>query len=61
MDRSLAEILEVRSKAFADLLNHHSGEVREFAKIKLALIEKSVRKNREKEAEENNRLEQRFE
>jgi hypothetical protein len=58
---SLAEILEVRSKAFADLLNHHSGEVREFAKIKLTLIEKSIRKNREKEAEENNRREQRFE
>ena len=58
---SPAEILEVRSKAFAELLNHHSPEVREFAKIKLTLIEKAVQKNREQEAEENSWREQRFE
>ena len=58
---SLANILEVRSRAFAELLEHPSHEVREFARHKLALIEKSVRKNREQEAEENSRREQRFE
>ena len=58
---SLAEILAVRSKAFAALLDHRSHEVRELAKIKLDLIDKSVRENRVREAEENNRREQRFE
>lgn len=58
---NLSEILEARSKAFAELLNHHSREVREFAKIKLAHIEKSISKNREQEAKANNQHEQRFE
>lgn len=58
---SLAEILKVRSKAFAELLNHHSPNVRELAKIKLSLIDKSVRDNREREAEEHTRREQKFE
>lgn len=58
---SLAEILEVRSKAFSELLEHPTPEVREFAKTKLGLIEQSVRINREREAEENSRREQRFE
>jgi hypothetical protein len=58
---SLADILEVRSRAFAELLEHPSHEVRVFARQKLTLIEKSVRKNREQEAEENSWREQRFE
>lgn len=58
---SLAKILEDRSKAFAELLEHDSREVRELAKIKLVLIEKSVLKNRENEAKENNTYEQLFE
>jgi hypothetical protein len=58
---SLAEILEVRSKAFAELLNHHSPEVRELAKAKLTSLEEMIRKKREQEAEEYGRREQRFE
>lgn len=58
---SLADILEVRSRAFAGLLEHPSHEVREFARLKLTLIEKSVRKNRAQEAEENSWRERRFE
>jgi hypothetical protein len=58
---SLAEILEVRSEAFSDLLSHQSIEVRELAKTKLSLLKKSVQENRAREAEENNWHEQRFE
>ncbi|MFH1983192.1 MAG: hypothetical protein ABIL58_15220 [Pseudomonadota bacterium] len=58
---SLAEILEVRSRAFAELLSHQSPEVREFVKDKLKIIEESVRKNRIQEAERNSLREQRFE
>ncbi len=58
---SLADILEVRSEAFADLLNHVSPEVREIARTKLSLLNRSIRENREREAEEYNRREQRFE
>ncbi|MBN2267692.1 MAG: hypothetical protein JW725_05155 [Candidatus Babeliaceae bacterium] len=58
---SLADILEVRSRAFAELLEHSSHEVREFAKLKLTQIEKSVRQNREQEAERNKWREQKFE
>lgn len=58
---SLADILEVRSRAFAELLEHSSHEVREFARLKLTQIEKSVRQNREQEAERNSWREQRFE
>ncbi|MBU3950398.1 MAG: hypothetical protein KJ826_19540 [Proteobacteria bacterium] len=58
---SLADILETRSKAFAELLEHPSHEVCECARLKLSLIEKSIRKNREQEAKLDNRREQRFE
>ena len=58
---SLAEILEVRSKAFAELLDHDSLEVREIAKVKLVKIENSAREKRKEEAEKSNRYEQRFE
>lgn len=58
---SLAEILEVRAKAFAELLNHASPEVQEMAKTKLVLLNRSVKENREQEAKDHARREQRFE
>ncbi|WP_179038216.1 hypothetical protein [Limnobaculum xujianqingii] len=58
---SLADILEARSQAFSELLNHDSPEVREIAKAKLSLLNRSIRENRERETEEYNRREQRFE
>lgn len=58
---SLADILEVRSEAFAELLTHVSPEVREVAKTKLSLLNRAIRENRESEVEEYNRREQRFE
>ncbi|MCI5161845.1 MAG: hypothetical protein D3917_07445 [Candidatus Electrothrix sp. AX5] len=58
---SLADILEVRSRAFAELLDHPSHEVLELANIKLALIKKSISINREQEEKENSSREQRFE
>ena len=58
---SLADILETRSEAFAELLEHPSYEVRECARLKLSLIEKSIRKNRERESKLDNWREQRFE
>jgi hypothetical protein len=58
---SLANILEVRSKAFAELLNHDSSKVQDIAKDKLSLLNRRVREEKEREAEENNQREQRFE
>ena len=58
---SLADILEIRSKAFAELLNHTSSEVQEMAKTKLSLLNRSIVENREREAAEYNWREQRFE
>lgn len=58
---SLAGILEARSRAFAELLEHPTHEVREFARLKLSLIQKSIRKNREQEGKENSWRERRFE
>lgn len=49
---SLWEILEARSKAFVEHLDHHSPKVREIAKAKLTLIEKSIREEREQEAKD---------
>jgi hypothetical protein len=58
---SLADILEARSKAFAELVEYPNPEVRTLARAKLAILEKSIRKEREREAEEHNEREQRFE
>ena len=58
---SRADILEVRSKAFAELLNHGSPEVQEMAKTKLSLLNRSVSEDREREAKKCNQREQRFE
>lgn len=59
--KPLADILEVRSEAFAELLDHVSPEMREMVKTKLSLLNRSIRENRECEAEEYNQREQRFE
>ncbi|RWX47765.1 hypothetical protein VT99_11491, partial [Candidatus Electrothrix marina] len=45
----------------SELLEHPSHEVREIANPKLALIKKSVHRNREREAKRNSSREQRFE
>jgi len=58
---SLADILEIRSHAFSELLKHPSKEVRSLAADKLKLLEKSVRENRIREAEKDTKREQRFE
>lgn len=58
---SLADILEVRAKAFAKLTNHDSPEVQEIAKAKLSLLNRSIRENRDRESDEYNHREQRFE
>lgn len=58
---SLADILEVRARAFAELADYPSSDVRNLIAEKLQHIEQSVRKNRAREADENNRREQRFE
>lgn len=58
---SLANILEVRSKAFAELLNHSSTEVKGLARTNLSQLKRYIRNYREQEAEEHNRREQRFE
>jgi len=58
---SRAEIMAVRSRAFAELLEHPLPMVREAAAVKLKQVEHVVGKYREQEAEEHNRREQRFE
>ncbi|EGG92868.1 hypothetical protein IMCC1989_2342 [gamma proteobacterium IMCC1989] len=58
---SLADILEVRSKAFADLLDQDLPEVQKIAKDKLSLLNKSIRERRDRESDEYNQREQRFE
>jgi len=58
---SLADILEVRSKAFAELLTQDSPEVQKIAKAKLSLLDRSIRENRDRESDEYNQREQRFE
>lgn len=58
---SLANILEMRAKAFAELLAHPSPEVQSLVQKKLLLLEQDVQREREREAVENNKREQRFE
>ena len=58
---SLAAIFEVRSKAFAELLDHSNPQVRTVAKSKLAILEQWIHAQREREAAEHSRSEQRFE
>lgn len=58
---SLADILEVRTRAFATLLDHDLSEVREFVQGKLPILDASIQRERESEAVRNSEMEQRFE
>ncbi|HEY8933757.1 MAG TPA: hypothetical protein VIM65_00990, partial [Cyclobacteriaceae bacterium] len=58
---SRAAILDKRCKAFAELLNYPSADVRIHAKTKLELLDASILKERQHEADMNRRYEQRFE
>ncbi|MBM0210880.1 MULTISPECIES: hypothetical protein [Pseudomonas syringae group] len=58
---SLADILEVRTRAFATLLDHDLPEVREFVQARLPIIEASNQRERESEAVRNSEMEKRFE
>jgi hypothetical protein len=58
---SRADMVEVRSKAFAALTEHNVLEIREFAASKMVVLEQTIRRSREQEAAEYNQLEQRFE
>ena len=58
---SLSDILEVRTRAFATLLDHDLSEVREFVQARLPIIEASNQRERESEAVRNSEMEQRFE
>jgi hypothetical protein len=58
---SRAKILENRSKAFAELLNHPSYEVRDLVKAKLVLFEEAIQREKAERAERDSEREQRFE
>jgi hypothetical protein len=58
---SLADILEVRAKAFAELLEHSDPKIQALVRTKLTLFEQRIRNEREREAAEHNEREQRFE
>ncbi|ANA68647.1 hypothetical protein [Pseudomonas aeruginosa] len=58
---SRADIMEIRARAFAELLEHPLPEVRDLAARKLERVGQVVRQEREREAAEHSRHEQRFE
>ena len=58
---SLADVLETRAKAFSELSNHASVEIQKLIEEKLALVNQWIQKEREREAQEHNQCEQRFE
>ncbi|WP_371182003.1 hypothetical protein [Xanthomonas sacchari] len=58
---SQADIMEIRARAFAELLEHPKPEVRDLVAKKLEHVEQVMRNIREREAAEHNRREQRFE
>jgi hypothetical protein len=58
---SRADIMEIRARAFAELLEHPLPEVRDLATKKFEQVERAVRLEREREAQEHGRREQRFE
>ncbi|MAC46003.1 MAG: hypothetical protein CMI12_04010 [Oceanospirillum sp.] len=58
---SLSKILKIRAKALQELLMHPDTEIREFVQQKLLLLESVIEQEREREAAENMRNEQRFE
>lgn len=58
---SLADIMEIRARAVAELLEHQLPEVRDLAGSKLERAKQLVRQEREREAAEHSQREQRFE
>lgn len=58
---SLANILEERFQAFAELLNHPSFEVQKITRVKLIELGEKIKNERELEAKENSQREQKFE
>ncbi len=58
---SLADILDIRLQAFSELLEHDSPEVQKLARIKIPIIEESIRNIRAIEAKKHAPHEQRFE
>lgn len=58
---SLADVLESRAKAFSELSNHASVEAQKLIEKKLALVNQWIQKEREREAQDHNQREQRFE
>jgi hypothetical protein len=58
---SRADIMEIRARAFAELLEHPLPEVRDLVARKLERVEQVVRQERERDAAEHSRREQRFE
>lgn len=58
---SLADIFEIRSKAFAELLDDSDPQVKMLVRTRLAILEQRIRMEREREAAEHSEREQRFE
>ncbi|MFM0742276.1 hypothetical protein PQQ51_34090, partial [Paraburkholderia xenovorans] len=58
---SLADIIDARSKALAELLNYPDPAVKAVVRTETDLLEQKIRREREREAAEHNRREQRFE
>lgn len=58
---SRANILETRAKAFHTLLEYPDGKVRELAQEKASILETIIQSEREREANEDRNIEQRFE
>lgn len=58
---SLADVLESRAEAFSELSSHASVEIQKLIEKKLALVNQWIQKEREREAQEHNQREQRFE
>ena len=58
---SLAEILDRRAEAFAELLSHSSEEVRACAKASMLTLKQNIEVERDREAKRDNEREQRFE
>jgi hypothetical protein len=58
---SLAEILEVRAKAFEELLEYPDSKVQTLVRTKLAILAQWVNAERERESSEQTGREQRFE
>lgn len=58
---SRANIMEIRSRAFEELLDDPDAEVQAWVRTKLAILKQAIHTERGREAAEHNRREQRFE